>query len=168
MTWDTHHRESERLASEAETRLARGDRTVARSLYRRAAEAEERALDALDPAKVRTRGITGVSAVSLWLKAGEPAQVARLGEQLLADRALPRFAAVQVRELVDGVGEDARDGSHRYEVEITVRQTLRYAIQASNRETAENQAVEQWRSGGAGSSAPEDNELMDVHARPAP
>lgn len=168
MTWDFHHSESERLAGEAETHLANGEQAVARSLYRRAAQAEERALDALDAAKVRTRAITGVSVVSLWHKAGEPAQVARLGERLLADGALPRFAAAQIRELVDSVGQRTEDGSHRYEVEITVRQTLRYAVQARNRETAENQAVERWRSGGAGSSAPDDHELMDVHARPVP
>lgn len=166
MAWDTFHGESERLASDAETRLRHGDPVVARALYRRAAEAEERALNALDPVKVRTRGITGVSALSLWYKAGEPGHVARLGERLLADASLPRFAHVRVQELVDGVSLRPGAGRHRYEVEITVRQTLRFAIEASDRETAENQAVERWRMGGGEAYASEPSELMDVHARP--
>lgn len=164
MTWNTFHSESERLASEAEARLAHGDRASGRSLYRRAAEAEERALDALDLTKVRTRGITGVSAVSLWLKAGEPAQVTRLGERLLADETLPRFAAVQIREMVDGASQEAGAESHVYEVEVTFRQTLRYAVEASSRETAETEAVELWRIGRADAPAPEGSELVDVHA----
>jgi hypothetical protein len=75
---------------------------------------------------------------------------------------------VQIREMLDSVARGTGAGSNRYEVEITVRQTLRFAVEADNRETAENQAVERWRTGSAGASAPEDSELMDVHARPVP
>ena len=75
MSWAIHHSQSEELASQAEVTLKKGDRESARDLYRRAAEAEERALEALDPSKTRTLGITVVSATSLWCKAEELQQV---------------------------------------------------------------------------------------------
>lgn len=168
MTWNAYHTESERLAGEAEARLARGHGVEARALYRRAAQAEERAFYALDPSKRRTRGITGVSALSLWLKAGDADEVRRLGARLLEAGPLPRFASAQIHEILDSVDLERGTGRHRYEVEITVRQTLRYAVEASSRRIAEHEAMERWRTGGAGEAAPGESELMDVHARPVP
>jgi len=71
MTWVELHSESERLAIEAQ--LALNARAVSRAteLYKRAAELEQKALDQLDVSKTRTRGITAVSAVALWFKAGD-------------------------------------------------------------------------------------------------
>jgi hypothetical protein len=68
MTWLEHHQESERLAAEAEVASRAGDRSRAAGLYAQAAAAEARALDALDPAKARTLGISAVSAVSLYFR----------------------------------------------------------------------------------------------------
>ncbi len=62
MTWLEQHRESERFAADAEMAERRGSREEARRLYSQAAQAEERALDQLDPSKLRTYGISAVSA----------------------------------------------------------------------------------------------------------
>lgn len=57
----------------------------------------------------------------------------------------------------------------RYEVEITFRQTLRFAVDASNRKVAEAEAMQQWRDGDdqavVGSEC---CELVDVRAQPVP
>jgi uncharacterized membrane-anchored protein YjiN (DUF445 family) len=105
MSWDLHHSESERLAQEAQDE---GGAERAPELYRRAAEAEERALAALDPAKSRTRCITAVSALSLWLKAGCFDAVAAKGEALLADDSLPYFANAQIEEIMKKAAENLR------------------------------------------------------------
>src|SRR5919197_197790 len=58
MTWADHHTQSERLAAEAELAVRQGAAAQAVDLYRLAAEAEARALAALDPTKTRTLGIS--------------------------------------------------------------------------------------------------------------
>jgi hypothetical protein len=78
MSWAIHHAQSEELASQAEAALRKGDRDGALELYRLSAKEEEHALDALDPSKTRTLGITVVSAASLWFKANEWKQVERV------------------------------------------------------------------------------------------
>lgn len=105
MSWDAYHSESERLAGRAEVLLADGRCDVAAEEYRRAAEAEERAFAELAPSKSRTRGVTAVSAVSLWLKAGELERVRALGARLLGHESLPTFAQVQIREILEDVEE---------------------------------------------------------------
>jgi hypothetical protein len=146
MSWDLHHSESERLAQAAQTALAAGDRQGAHDLYRRAAECEERALAELDPAKSRTRGITAVSALSLWLKGARHETVLHRGEELLRDDSLPHFARTQIREILQSATQ-GRDSQDRYEVEITFRQTLRYAVYAQDRKAAEKQALSLWKVG---------------------
>jgi hypothetical protein len=105
MTWDSYHSESERLAGHAEALLADGRYDVAAEEYRGAAEAEERAFAALAPSRSRTRGITAVSAVSLWLKAGDFAHVRMLGTRLLDHESLPAFAQAQIRQILEDVEE---------------------------------------------------------------
>lgn len=57
----------------------------------------------------------------------------------------------------------------RYEVEITFRQTLRFAVDAANRRVAENEAMNLWQSGGDGAVlGSECSELVEVHAQPVP
>ena len=68
MNWAEHHSESERLAGAAHDALRKGDSANADSLYLAAGKAEQAAFDALEPSKERTRGITAVSAVSLFYK----------------------------------------------------------------------------------------------------
>lgn len=65
MTWADFHKESERLAIEAQIALQSRNTKKAFDLYRQAAEVERKALDQLDVTKERTRGITAVSAVAL-------------------------------------------------------------------------------------------------------
>lgn len=57
----------------------------------------------------------------------------------------------------------------RFEVEITFRQTLRYAVDASNRKVAEREAMERWKVGdGAAVIGSECCELVAVHTQPVP
>ena len=100
MSWATHHAQSEALASQAEAALRNGDREGALALYRLAARAEERALDALDPGKTRTLGITVVSATSLWFKANEWTQAERVACHWIAADLLPDFAIGQLEEII--------------------------------------------------------------------
>ena len=100
MSWDEHHSRSERLASQGEHVARVGDRAAAEKLYAQAAEAEAAALDALAPEKLRTRGITSVSAVALWYKAHELSRAEQLAHRSLAGGDLPEFAQAQIRELL--------------------------------------------------------------------
>lgn len=72
-------------------------------LYKQAAAAERRALDQLDVAKVRTRGITAVSAVALWFKAREYVLAEQLAYSVLADPHIPEFAREELRNLVQAI-----------------------------------------------------------------
>jgi hypothetical protein len=71
MNWSDHHSESERLAADADAALRRGDLPLAAQLFGSAAQAEASALATLGSDKPRTLGITAVSAVALYYKAGE-------------------------------------------------------------------------------------------------
>lgn len=103
MTWVKLHAESERLAIEAQlaSRIRNTDHSLA--LYKQAADAERKALDLLDMSKVRTRGITAVSAVALWFKAGEYALAEQLAHSTLADPLIPEFAREELRNLVQAI-----------------------------------------------------------------
>lgn len=103
MSWLEYHRESERLASDGEIALHRGDGERARALYNKAAEAEVNALQEVGDDKPRTYGITAVSAVSLYFKA-EEWQVARsLAHRCLGSERLPGFAYRQLDDLLDSI-----------------------------------------------------------------
>ena len=57
----------------------------------------------------------------------------------------------------------------RYEVEITFRQTLRFAVDAANRRGAEREAMDRWQTGDEQSVVgSECCELVDLHAEPVP
>jgi hypothetical protein len=71
----------------------------------RAAEMEEAVADVVPEDRPRTRGILRVSAVSLWLQAGRPAQAAKLAERFLREPLAPEFA----RELDELRGRCARE-----------------------------------------------------------
>ncbi len=103
MTWADLHVESERLAIEAQLALRTRNAARAIELYKRAAEIEQRALDQLDVSKARTRGVTAVSAVALWFKAGEYALAEQLAHSMLADPHVPDFAREDLRNLVQGI-----------------------------------------------------------------
>ncbi|HEX04796.1 MAG TPA: hypothetical protein ENH10_06515 [Bacteroidetes bacterium] len=103
MTWAELHSESERLAIEAQLALRARNSEQAIELYKRAAEIEQQALEQLDLSKVRTRGITAVSAVALWFKAGEYTLAEQLGYSMLADLHIPDFAREELRNLVQAI-----------------------------------------------------------------
>jgi hypothetical protein len=65
-------------------------------------------------------------------------------------------------------GENPMD-QKRYEVEITFRQTLRYAVDATNRKLAEAQAMQRWKVGDEATVVgSECCELVAVHTQPVP
>lgn len=100
MSWDEHHSRSERLAAEGQEAARSGDRTAAETLYRQAAEAEEAALDHVRVEKLRTRGVTAVSAVALWYKGHDLLRAEHLAHRCLATGDLAEFAQSQIRELL--------------------------------------------------------------------
>jgi len=103
MSWITHHSKSEEYASQAEAVLKQGGTESAAKLYRRAAEEEAVALNKLDPTKVRTLGITSVSAASLWFKAHDLRQAERIACQWLATDLLPDFAINQLQTILQSI-----------------------------------------------------------------
>jgi hypothetical protein len=103
MSWLSWHEVSERFASDAHVATREGSRDQASILFRRAAEAECKALEKLDPSKSRTLGITAVSAVSLWFKADELSEAERAAMRWLASDRLPAFAVSQLRQLVQSI-----------------------------------------------------------------
>jgi RNA polymerase sigma factor (sigma-70 family) len=102
VTWLEHHTASSRAAAEAEIAARESESARARTLYRRAAEAEEKALSELDPTKRRTLGITAVSAVALWCKGGAFDRAKQLAHRL-AKKDLPSFATRQIREILEAI-----------------------------------------------------------------
>lgn len=110
MSWAERHRESERLAAEAEAAVRGGDTHRAKFLYAQAADIEEAALMALDRTKARTLGISAVSAVSLRYKAGQHQLAEVAAYKWLASGNLPDFAIGQLKDLLETVWtESARD-----------------------------------------------------------
>lgn len=100
MTWLSHHRESMRLADEAKTALRLGHRGQSEAFYAQAAEAEVQAVQSLDTAKTRTFGVTAMSVVCLYFKAGELLKGEAMAYGYLASGLLPEFAAGQIRDLL--------------------------------------------------------------------
>ena len=106
MTWLEHHREAESLASRADVARHSGNVDQAKLLCGRAAEAEVRAIEALDPSKQRTLGITAVSAVALFYKSEQMRTAENTAYRLLALDSLPGFARVQLCDLLQAIGGD--------------------------------------------------------------
>jgi hypothetical protein len=110
MSWPEHHRESGRLAAEAEAATRGGDARRALALYAQAADAEEAALNSLDRTKTRTLGISAVSTVSLRYKAAQFQLAEAAAYRWLASGELPDFAVGQLKNLLEAVwAEAARD-----------------------------------------------------------
>ena len=103
MSWLEFHRQSERLASEAEIASRQQDNQLARHLYLSAAQAEEKALLEVEIEKSRTYGITAVSAVSLYFKASEWQLARSLAHRCLGTEHLPAFAYPQLDDLLDSI-----------------------------------------------------------------
>lgn len=111
MTWAELHQKSERLAAEAQA-AAHTSPDVAETLYAEAAKLEAEALDALAPSKQRTIGVTAISAVALWFKAGRFAEAQKLAYRVLASDAMPPFAVEQMQGLLQSIwSEEVRKGA---------------------------------------------------------
>ncbi len=106
MNWDHHHSLSEALAEEAEALHRAANSAGAEAMYREAAKEESLALAALEPEKVRTRGITAVSAVSLWYKGRDYATAKHTADHCLAAGNLPAFAEQELRSLLRVIGQN--------------------------------------------------------------
>jgi hypothetical protein len=104
-TWSQLHALSEAAAIEASLARYDGDSANANRLYAEAADYEEQALAVVDVTYGRTRGITAVSAVSLWYKAGQFERAGQLARTMLNDSTLPSYSRVELRELVEMVDE---------------------------------------------------------------
>jgi hypothetical protein len=108
MSWSKHHRESERLACEAEAALRSGDTAAARRFYAEAAQAEVEALSCVEPEKPRTLGITAVSAAALWYHAGDLEAAARVAHDASALPGLPAFAAAELGALLQAIRKETQ------------------------------------------------------------
>lgn len=100
MTWLDLHRLSESRALKAHELMRAGEEEGAKREFAEAARQEEAALALVDGNKPRTLGATAVSAASLWYKAGEYAEAARVAHGQLAAGALPQFAKEQLDDLL--------------------------------------------------------------------
>ena len=95
--------QSENLAGLAEVALRQHDVQRAVELYKLAAQQETLAINFIDPSKVRTLGITAVSAASLWYKAGEYQQSQIVIYRALATGTLPLFAVDELQGLLQSI-----------------------------------------------------------------
>ena len=102
MSWAELHEKSEHLAAEAQDAVRKSPE-AAQKLYREAAKLEAEALAALSPAKMRTLGITAVSAVALWFKARSYAEAQQLAYQVLGRNTLPAFAIEQLQGMLQAI-----------------------------------------------------------------
>lgn len=102
MSWNEHHSRSEKLAVEAEMAMRAGDGKRARELYIQAAAEELAAFEFLSADKIRTRGITAVSVVSLYFKGQDYSSAERLAQNYLRFQ-LPKFAESQLGHLLDRI-----------------------------------------------------------------
>ena len=103
MSWADFHKASEAAAIEASQAFNHGNNSEAVILYAKAAESEQAALAHVDATKLRTRGITAVSAVSLWYKAAAYERAEQLAYSVLADPSLPQFARADLRHLIQAI-----------------------------------------------------------------
>lgn len=105
MSWSDLHKKSADFAFRA-SQIRQFNRHDAEGLYAAAAKLEIQALDLLPLDKVRTRGIIGVSAASLFFKSQEFAKAEEISLQLLNGRLL-EDARVQLQAVLQAVWNEA-------------------------------------------------------------
>jgi len=100
------YQESQARIAEAESHLAAGDVSAARQQYRLAADVQRSFVSciigrrSLSPDQARTISIYGLSAATLYYRAGELDTAERLVHQLLMRKDLERRARTQLKELL--------------------------------------------------------------------
>ena len=108
MSWSQHHTKSENYVRQAECFANKGEREEAIGLYKLAAEEEMQALNQVELHKRRTLGITAVSAVSLYYKAGEFRKAEQIAYKWLAVDSLPDFAIDQLQTILQTIWTEKR------------------------------------------------------------
>ena len=97
--WEYYHHRASTLAALAEQRILDGEDP--RPDYWQAARMEECALSACERSKKRTLGITVVSAVSLFRKAGKKDRAIELARAWIAKKILPEFAIDKLSDFLE-------------------------------------------------------------------
>ena len=103
MTWRAHHRESERIASEADEMKRQGNEARARTLYARAAAEERNAIADLEPTKHRTFGITAVAIASLYFQGGLYDDAERAACDFIASERISDYGRHELRMLLTSI-----------------------------------------------------------------
>ncbi|MBF0343993.1 MAG: hypothetical protein HQL06_07160 [Nitrospirae bacterium] len=106
MSWLEYHKKSEEFAAEAEVLVRQGQMERASELYCKAAEAEELAVNSLEPGKNRTLGISVVSAVSLWYKAAQYEKAKQFAYRWLSEPSLIAFAKEDLEILLQTIRDN--------------------------------------------------------------
>ena len=107
MSWLEFHTKSEQLSAAAEVVQREGDLERSRKLYAQAARAEAKAVENLDPSKVRTLGVSIVSAVALFYKAQAYVEAEQFAYSWLSKSSIPPFASEQLRSLLQTIWSDS-------------------------------------------------------------
>lgn len=102
MNWLNIHNEGAALAFEAHHARKRGLMDKAIDLFLRAAALEEQALEYIDQNQIRSRGIVGVSACSLYFKGRDLASAERLALSLMSTPLLPA-AKLEMQSVMQAV-----------------------------------------------------------------
>jgi hypothetical protein len=99
----SYYHDSQARIDEAEAALREGDVTRARSLYRDAARLQRTFIDSVSRDRVRTKSIYGLSAATLFHRAGDLDEAERLAHQLLAEPWIEAYSARGLRALLHDI-----------------------------------------------------------------
>src|SRR5688572_26921800 len=86
--------------------MAEGRTEEAAKHYREAAEAEADAYNLVPAERPRTRGITAISVVNLFRRAGDAVEAGRRAHAYLAERDLPDWARGDLEDLLSDIRTD--------------------------------------------------------------
>jgi hypothetical protein len=103
MNWLTEHRKSEQYAANAESAMRLGNVDEATRYYTLAADAEATALKLIDYDKVKTFGITAVSAASLYFKGNDLDKSEEISIWSLSQPITPVFAKEQLKSIIQTI-----------------------------------------------------------------
>src|SRR5262245_18747948 len=95
------HREAELYMGRDEQATIQNRREDATTYDRRAAELEAQVFDLLPLDRPKTRGITAISSVALYRKAGALDEAIRQAEIFLAPGNLPEYARLDLEEMIE-------------------------------------------------------------------
>jgi hypothetical protein len=95
------HREAELMMGLADQARAQSRPLDAVRFSRQAAELEAQVFDLLPLDRPKTRGITAISSVALYRRAGDLDQAIRQAQNFLAPDDLPEFARLDLEEMIE-------------------------------------------------------------------